>query len=113
VTPSMREWPFAFREWAHAYFGERWIDRTIDADWIRAYKLAFRAGFRAARRMMPETALELSEDELAGRLRAHMLYLYGLAEAPSHFNADGSDARRVRAIVRDLGIAVDLLREQR
>lgn len=101
---AMREWPFAFRAWAIAYFGDRWTDRTVDLAWVRAYKLAFRAGFRAARRASLEIG---AEDELVGRLRAHMLHLHELAAT-----LDDAGARRLRAIVADLGIAVDLLAER-
>ncbi len=101
---AIREWPFAFRAWARACLGDRWIDRTIDADWIRAYKLAFRAGFRAAHRASLEIG---AEDEFVGRLRAHMLHLYELAAT-----LDDAGARRLRAIVADLGLAVDLLDER-
>lgn len=43
-------WASAFRRWALAFFGDRWKYGEVDADWVRAYKLAFRAGYRAGLR---------------------------------------------------------------
>lgn len=40
-------WAPAFRRWAVAYFGQRWTDRSIDRDYVDAYKVGFRAGWRA------------------------------------------------------------------
>lgn len=41
-------WHQAFRRWALARWGDRWTYRSIDKDYVDAYKAGFRAGWRAA-----------------------------------------------------------------
>lgn len=102
----MHEWPIRFRAYAEAHWGDLWRWRSVDPDAIRAAKLAFRAGFRAARRVMPAHEVEANETELSYRLRSHMFQLDAIAATPGRV---ASEATFLRMVVADIGAAVDSL----